>query len=454
MDGRQRKIFFSGIAGSGVSALAVFMADKGHIVFGSDRTFDKTPQHFLKTAFESRGITIVPQDGKVIDNTFNLVVFSTAVEPNSPEYKKAEDNRVPVKTRPDFLNELSTSYKTIAISGTSGKSTAAGLLAFLMSRLGLKPNFIGGGRVKQFKTPVNPGNSLSGESDYLVMEACESDGSIINYRPRHSIILNLALDHHPVEQTSRMFRTLIEKTEEEVIINGDDKNLKGLKGGQAVTFSIQGPSPYHAESIRFNPFSTDFTLHGMRFSLSLPGIYNLYNALSCIAFLSERGIPLDEIVPVLPEFQGIDRRFDIHLNDGERLVIDDYAHNPHKISSLMSAVKRIREEICYIFQPHGFGPTRMMKKEYMETFINCLRTSDHLILLPIFYAGGTAVGDISSYDLAEGIKARGKSVAAVRERIGIFKNLHKYKTYVIFGARDDTLSELARDVAGALSMEG
>jgi UDP-N-acetylmuramate--alanine ligase len=448
MDYRQRKIFFSGIAGSGVSALAVFMADKGHIVFGSDRAFDRNPHHPLKIAFESRGITIVPQDGTAINNTFDLAVFSTAVEPDRPEYKKVRASGVPVKTRPDFLNELATSYQTIAVSGTSGKSTAAGLLTFLMNRLGLKPNFIGGGRVKQFKSPANPGSSLIGESDYLVMEACESDGSIINYRPKHSIILNLALDHHPVEQTSIMFRTLMEKTEEEVFINGDDDNLRSLRGGQTITFSIQNPSPYQAESINFKPFSTDFTLHRRRFSLSLPGVYNLYNALSCIAFLSERGIQLDEIKPVLPEFQGIDRRFDIHLNDGERLVIDDYAHNPHKISSLMSAVKRIRKEICYIFQPHGFGPTRMMKKEYMETFIDYLRTSDHLILLPIFYAGGTASRDISSHDLAEGIKVRGKSVSVVS------KGLYKYKTYVIFGARDDTLSDLARDVASALSGEG
>ncbi len=441
------KIFFSGIAGSGVSAIAAFMADKGHIIAGSDRAFDIDPGNPLRERFNAVGITIVPQDGSGIDNTFDFAVFSTAVEPDRPEAIKARELGIPVRTRPDYLAEITESFDTIAVSGTSGKSTASGMLAFLMARLGLAPNFISGGRVKQFKTPSHPGNSMTGDSDYLVIEACESDGTIVNYKPQYSIILNLAFDHHSVEKTSSMFEALMENTKGKVILNGDDENLNKIAPRDAVTFSINNESDYKAEQIEYKSFSTDFTLKGTRFSLSLPGKYNLYNALSCIAFLSGTGISMEDIAAVLPEFQGIDRRFDIYLNDGERLVIDDYAHNPHKISSLMETVRKLGKEVCYIFQPHGFGPTRLMKKEYIETFIANLRDTDHLILLPIFYAGGTAAKDISSNDLVREIKSAGKSVEVVEKRTDILDRVNEYRTYVIFGARDETLAEFAKEIS-------
>ncbi|MBI5664772.1 MAG: hypothetical protein HZC49_06765 [Nitrospirae bacterium] len=450
MQDKKQKIFFSGIAGSGVSAIAAFMADKGHIIAGSDRAFDLNPDHPLKKTFQSKNITIVPQDGSGLDSSFDLAVFSTAVEADKPEVLKAKELGVPVLTRPEYLTEITELFNTIAVSGTSGKSTTSGMLAFLMYKLGLSPNFIGGGRVSQFKTPFNPGNSLTGDSDYLVIEACESDGSIVNYRPQHTIILNLALDHHAVDVTAGMFKDLIQHTKGKIIINADDKNLSMMTGEKAITFSIDEPSDFKADEVGYKPFGTDFVLHKTRFTLSLPGRHNLYNALSCIALLSELGIKLNDIAAALPEFRGIDRRFEVHLNDGKHLVIDDYAHNPHKISSLMETVKRLRPKVCYIFQPHGFAPTRMMKREYIQTFVDNLHDSDHLILLPIYYIGGTASKDISSRDLAHEIHAAGKSVEVIESREEVLSRVNEYETYIVFGARDESLSDFARAVADRL----
>lgn len=454
------KIFFSGIGGSGVSAIAGFMADKGHTIVGSDRAFDKNPNHPVYGLLKSKGVNIVSQDGSGIDSSFDFAVFSTAVEHDQPEFLKAKSLGIPIKTRPEYLAEIVLGFKTIAVAGTSGKSTTSGMLAFLMQRLGLKPNFIGGGRVKQFKTKSNPGNSITGDSNLLIIEACESDGTIVNYKPEHSIILNLDLDHHSVEKTAGMFENLIKNTAGRVIVNADDNNLRSLESKfrnqeskeQLITFSIDNSSKYMATAIDYKPFSTDFSLYGTKFSLSLPGKYNLYNALSCIAILSEIGVPIKDIADVLHEFKGIERRFDIHLNDKKHLVIDDYAHNPHKISSLMQTISNIKKEVCYIFQPHGFAPTKMMKNEYIEVFIKNLRDSDHLILLPIFYAGGTVARDISSHDLANGIKAKGKSVEVVDNRRVILERLGKWNNYVIFGARDETLSDFAKEIAKLISM--
>jgi UDP-N-acetylmuramate--alanine ligase len=449
--GRPLKIFFSGIAGSGVSAIACFMADRGHTVTGSDRSFDNNPNHPLCTIFRSKGITIAPQDGSGIDPLFDFVVFSTAVEHDMPEFTKAASLRIPIKMRPEYLAELSSEFKTIAVAGTSGKSTASGMLAFLMNRFGMEPNFIGGGRIKQFKTKTHPGNSLAGSSTILVIEACESDGTIVRYKPEHLILLNLRLDHNTIDVTSEMFKTTMNSTKGMLLINADDQNLYRISPKNAITFSIDSPSKYRATDISLKPFSTAFSLNGIHFSLSLPGKYNLYNALSCIAILSEKGISLNSIASILPDFQGIERRFDIHLNNGKYLVIDDYAHNPHKISSLMQAIKNIRKGVCYIFQPHGYGPTRLMKNEYVEAFSQNLDDSDHLILLPIFYSGGTARKDISSHDLADGVRDNGKSVQVSEEREAVLKLLHKWDTYVIFGARDETLSDFARKIAENLT---
>ena len=433
-----------------MSAIACFKAEKGDAIAGSDRAFDINPFHPLKKTLESRGITLFSQDGSGIDNTLDLAVFSTSVEHNTPEFLKVKEMGIPLKTRPEFLADISASFKTIAVSGTSGKSTVSGMLAFLMSRLGMEPNYIGGGRVKQFKSSTNPGNYLAGNSDILVIEACESDGTIVNYRPQHSIILNLALDHHSVDETAKMFKSLISNTAKKVIINADDENLGKMASSDLITFSIHKPSEYTANEISFKPFGTDFSLDGVRFSLSLPGKYNLYNALSCLALLSQIGVPLADAAQVLPEFKGIDRRFDIYLDDGEKLVIDDYAHNPHKIANLMQTVKKIKGSICYIFQPHGFGPTRLMKDEYIRVFSDNLRGSDHLILLPIYFAGGTSIKDISSYILADGIKTGGGSVEVIEKRDAILRKLDEYKCYIVFGARDETLSYLAKQIAESI----
>jgi UDP-N-acetylmuramate--alanine ligase len=253
-----------------------------------------------------------------------------------------------------------------------------------------------------------------------------------------------------------MFDTLMDHTKNLIIVNADDHNLSSLSSTRmkdAVTFSLANHARYMPRDIVYRPLDTDFSLDGQRFTLSLPGQYNLSNAIACVAILSETGITLKEIAEVLHEFNGIERRFDIHLDDGIHLVVDDYAHNPHKISALMHAAQPLRERICYIFQPHGFGPTRMMKDEYIAAFSEGLRDSDHLILLPIFYAGGTASKDISSHDLARGIKRNGRSVEVVKDRNEVIRGLERSDNYIVMGARDETLSGLAQSIALLLGME-
>lgn len=451
MDKGLLKLFFSGIGGSGMSAIAGFMADKGHSIVGSDRAFDSNGDCKLSHLLQTRGIKIVPHNGSGINENFDYVIFSTAVEHTQPEYLAAKSLGLKIKNRPEYLIDITKNFKTTAVAGTSGKSTTSGLLAFLMQKIGLEPNFIGGGRVKNLSLNSHIGNYIAGSSDLMVIEACESDGTIVDYSPQNSILLNLQLDHHSIEKTSSMFEKFLQQTSAIKIINADDLNLKKLKILNPISFSIDSPSDYEAENITYLPFSSSFTVNKIRFKLSLPGKYNIYNALAAIAMLSEMGVPLKDIAHFIPLFSGIQRRFDIHFNTPNHLVIDDFAHNPHKISCLMQTVSKIKDRICYIFQPHGYAPTKLMKDGYIETFATCLRESDHLILLPIYFAGGNASKDISSDDIAKSVRARGKSVQAVRERKEILDRLSEWQNFVIFGARDDTLSDLAKDIAALLN---
>lgn len=435
-----------------MSALAGFSANKGHSVTGSDRLFGNNPHHPLRSRLENAGITIVPQDGKALSPLYNLVVSSTAVESDNPDLIRAQQLAITQQTRPEFLADLVSSYQTIAVAGTSGKSTVAGMLAFLMDKLGLKPNFIGGGRVKQFASLQSAGNYLVGDSPVLIIEACESDGTIVHFKPEHSIITNLSLDHHAIDKTAHLFEKLSHNTTGCVFMNNDDNHLAACAINNPVSFSLEKTSRYKAENIRCDPLKTTFTVKNQQFELSLPGIYNLYNAIACIAFLLEYGIDASTIAHALSAFIGLERRFDIHLNNGNNLVIDDYAHNPHKIANLVQTVQRLSASICFIFQPHGYNPVRLLKDGFIQVFAENLRDPDHLILLPIYYAGGTVAKDVSSATIAEGIRASGRSVEVIKDRKIILDKLHLWSDYVVIGARDDSLAEFAKAIADRVKL--
>lgn len=448
--GNIQKIFFSGIAGSGVSALALFMALRGHVVSGSDRQFDSGAVNPLKSTLEAAGIRIFPQDGSGITNDLDLMVMSTAVEMDRPEVVRAREFGSRIMSRPEFLASLSINHKSIAIAGTSGKSSASGMLAYALRRLEAGPNYISGGKVKDFRSPENPGNVLSGESDWLVMEADESDGSIVNYSPFHSVIANLSLDHNPVDETAGMFRKLIQNTSGRVVLNADDPDVMKLNTGDALTYSIiDSSSDLKADGISMEGRKVSFTVNGQGFVITQPGLHNIYNALAAIAVLHIMGFELNRIADAIAPFSGIERRFDVHMDRDGQMVIDDYAHNPHKISALMHTIATLSDSACYIFQPHGFGPLKLMLKEYAETFSSQLRENDRLFILPVYYTGGTVKRSIGPEDLAElcGATALKSRDALISE----IQNMPPYNCYAVLGARDDSLGSLADKIAVELS---
>ena len=439
-----------------MSAIACLCLDRGMRVTGSDRAFDQSPEHPIARVLKARGVELVPQDGSHPLATDTLMVASAAVEDDRPEVLTASRLGVPLMSRGEYLAGITNEFRTLAVAGTSGKSTTSGMLAYAMGALGLDPAFIGGGRLGQFKSNNNPGNYRKGESGILVVEACESDGHLSKYSAEHSIIMNIGLDHLGVESTLGLFRSLMENTSGSVILNADDEGLETLItdiNDNTLRFSVKDPSAdFFAEDISCSTLGSRFIVKGSKVELAMPGMHNVYNALAAIAALSLYGIKPEQAAPVLRGFKGIERRFEIHLNElgsGGALVVDDYAHNPHKISFLMRSMREISQSVCYIFQPHGFGPTRLMREEYASVFKELLRPGDRLVILPIYFAGGTVSKDISSGVLAMDVGA--DSLAPETRELALDELPEGYGAYVVFGARDDTLSGLASDVATMLS---
>jgi len=190
-----------------------------------------------------------------------------------------------------------------------------------------------------------------------------------------------------------------------------------------------------------------FTCRGISFRIGLPGRHNVLNALAVLSALDILGIPLESAVAPLAAFDGLVGRFDVRFaGSGGALVAYDYAHNPHKIRALFDAVAGIARgaSVGYVFQPHGFGPTRLMRNEYAETFRSLPGPADRCYLLPIFDAGGTARRDISSADLARDV---GENAVFVETREEIIDRAGSHPVWIVFGARDGTLGDLADGLA-------
>jgi UDP-N-acetylmuramate--alanine ligase len=346
------------------------------------------------------------------------------------------------------------------------------MIGHILTQAGRDPTIINGGAMKNFRqqgapepgtpepgAPVGgrPNNMRSGSSDMIVIESDESDGSIVNYRPALSVITNISKDHKDIHELKKLFGTFAGQTTEKIVINADCPNISSLNldTGRTVTFSLENNSLYKAESLRLEPFGSSFECQGhgcqgQRFHLRVPGLHNIYNALAAIATASCLGIPTASIQEALEGFQGISRRFDL-IGEVEGIrVIDDFAHNPDKIAATLKACTLLRSRLIIVFQPHGFGPTRFLKEELVDSLVSGMSDRDVLFMPEIFYAGGSVSRDISSRELVQSISARGREARYGENKQAILKPLVEETrpgdAVVVMGARDDTLTLFCREI--------
>ncbi|GAB4033864.1 MAG: UDP-N-acetylmuramate--L-alanine ligase [Elusimicrobiota bacterium] len=447
------KYYFVGIAGFGMSALAQIARGQGHEVWGSDRNFDSGKAEKLREKFIEKGIRICPQDGSALDKSFDAAIFSTAVEESNPEFQKASGLGIKIIHRSDFLAQYVNRFKTIAVSGTSGKSTVTALIYHILERNGFSPWLITGGALNELIEKGEIGNAACGKSEWLVIEADESDGTLVKYRPYAGVILNISKDHKDISQLMDIFKTFAANSGK-LFVNADD-SLLGDISGRKFFFGLKSDETRFSDiELRFD--SSSFKLNSVPFELPLPGLHNVANLAAAARVCCEvASISMRQVAEAVKDFKGVYRRFNLLGEKNGVLVIDDFAHNPAKIEAALSAASlEIKGKIIAIYQPHGFAPTRMLKNELIESFARSLRSEDLLIMPQIYYAGGTVSKDISSLDIVKALQSKGKRGIYFENRSDIPAQIKKLAMpkdrVIVMGARDLTLRDFALDILNSL----
>ncbi|WP_426255234.1 glutamate ligase domain-containing protein [Sphingomonas sp. DC2300-3] len=516
---QNQRFFLVGIGGSGMLPLATILAGRGAIVEGSDRGLDqgRVPAKF--DSLIARGIRLHPQDGSGIVSAEQIVVASAAVEDTVADIVTATRLGCARMSRAELLSTLfNASELPIGIAGTSGKSTVTGMIGWILHAVGRDPTVMNGAVMKNFAAPDAPfASALVGANrkeggDAFVSEVDESDGSIARYVPRVAVLNNVSLDHKALDELRRLFADFAGKAEV-VVANVGDAETAALVAGMAnvVTVAVEAEADLRAENLAPEPFAISFDLIArspspfgrfapssrdgsdmppacpeqrgalftrraqreregapearkgegetrLRVQLGVPGRHNVANALAAIAAVAAAGIPPEQAVEAIGGFTGLRRRFDFVGAAGGVAVIDDFGHNPDKIAATLDTLHAFPGRLRILFQPHGYGPLKVMRRELVESLTQRLRPDDLLVLPDPVYHGGTVNREVTSADIVADLTAAGRDARHVANRAEaaalLVAEARPGDRIVVMGARDDTLSLLAAEMLESLRAKG
>ncbi|RPF70586.1 glutamate ligase domain-containing protein [Aurantiacibacter spongiae] len=462
--------FFCGIGGSGMLPLATIVKGLGGEVAGSDRSFDqgRTPEKFAW--LERAGFDLYPQDGSGITSGEQVLIASAAIEDSVPEVARAKELGCERLTRAELLARLfNAAPHSVAVGGTSGKSTTTAMLGWIMQRAGRAPTIMNGAVMKNFVTDDQPfASAVVGGGDTFVSEVDESDGSIALYRPEVALLLNVSLDHKSMHELRGLFGDFLGAAKR-AVVNFDDSEARDLAARcDSVTgFGIDHPDaalgvePGTIEDDRDGIGALlvdrrDGVGHSLR--LPMPGRHNLSNALAAIAAANAARVAVHDAAMALASFAGLARRFDVvGTSENGITVIDDFGHNPEKARATLRTLKAHEGRVVAFFQPHGYGPLRQMGEELAETIAAELDARDVAILCDPVYFGGTVDRSQGSERIVHLIRQAGGHAEYIAEREAVADRIATFARpgdrVVVMGARDDTLTTFARNLLERLRNE-
>lgn len=422
-----------------MSALAEALLALGYTVSGSDRTLDQGGDSEAVSVLRRAGLRVTTQDGSAITSATRALAVSTAIESDNPELLAAQRLGVEVVHRAALLARLAQHRRVIAITGTAGKTTVTALVGWLLEQSGFDPSVVNGGIVLNWRGPARLGNARVGRSDWWVLEADESDRSLLNFHPTHALITNISKDHFELDEVRDLFRRFAAQVSGTVV------------AGPGVAEYLDRPVVEPRFQIERAGTNWRIAYEGDQFETAMPGRHNAENAALAVALCRELGAPLDALREALPRFQGVHRRLEVvGVFRGAR-VIDDYAHNPAKLAASWRAAADGSARVLGWWRPHGFAPLALMHDELVESFAITLGSKDRLFVLPVFYAGGTAKRSVTSDDFVAALRARGVAAelapdyAALRARLDA--ETQPGDTLLGMGARDPELPRFARALA-------
>ncbi|WP_040950140.1 UDP-N-acetylmuramate--L-alanine ligase [Gorillibacterium massiliense] len=399
-------VHFIGIGGYGMSAIAKVMLELGYRVSGSDLV-----QQELTEKLAAKGAQVYI--GHEADHVrgADLVVYSTALSGDNVEMRQAEELKIPVLHRSQMLARLMNERKGVAVAGAHGKTTTSSMIALIMETCGKDPTYIIGGEI------VNLGsNAKAGKGDYVIAEADESDGSFLQYHPLMAVVTNIEADHlehyggdfQNLKEAYRKFLTQVKKGGKAVVC-GDDPHLSEMLpelGATAITYGIHNEADYMAYDLQLGDRTVTFQVrHGEdhlgSVTLSIPGKYNVYNALAALIVCMQAGLTFEIAAEAITGFRGAKRRFQVLGEVDDILVIDDYAHHPTEILATISAAKATGKRIIAVFQPQRYTRTYFLFDQFSRAFPE----ADEVIITDIYSpAGEKQIEGITSAKLVELIR--------------------------------------------------
>ncbi len=412
------KIYFIGIGGIGISAVARILHQQGKTVLGSDAARSEITEQL-----EAEGIKVFsPQQARNISEDIDLAIYSVAVPEDNVERMKAKRLEIPQITYPQLLGELMKGRYGIGVSGTNGKTTTTAMIGLIFLKAGLDPTIVIGGKTSHFG-----GNSRVGQGQYFIFESDEYRRAFDNYSPQAAVVTYIAADHldyyKNLDDIKKAFHDYLARVPRDgfIIINTDDPNsLEAAANSQAknITFGIEQAADYQAKNIKQESGRQTFDLYAQgktmgEISLQIPARYNIYNALAAVALALSLGIDFKIVRKTLDEFSGTWRRFEKLGRLGRAIIIADYAHTPDAVAKTIAATREFypNKSILAVFQPHQYNRT----KNFFNDFVLSLGAADEIIVPDIFYVKGRenpADFDVSSEKLAAAIKERGLAARA------------------------------------------
>ena len=422
-------LYFLGIGGIGMSALARYFKAKGYEVAG----YDRTPSP-LTHRLEDEGISIhYVDDPSLIPENIEFVVLTPAIPSNLMELNYLREKNVKIVKRAEVLGMLSRQHKALAIAGTHGKTTTTALVTHILMTANTKVSAFIGGIARNIDSNVVIG---SDKDDYVVMEADEFDHSFLQLSPYVSIVTSIDADHLDIygdyQHVTDSFNEFVNKTADDgLVIYHADLPIKTDK--KHVTYGLANANVM-AENIYVRDGETCFdvvvadspstpkSLRALRaLRMSLYGNHNVQNALAAIIMCSFIGVRQDDIRKGLATFKGVQRRFDIRVKNAKHVYVDDYAHHPAEIKAALTAARKVftDKELTVVFQPHLFTRTR----DFMDGFAESLSLADRVILLDIYPARELPIEGVTSAALLEKITSKDKILCSKEELLDTIKRI-------------------------------
>ena len=423
----------SGVGGVGMSALAQALLDQGAAVTGSDRLLDSGDLTDTLACLQRQGVRLCPQDGSGVTPQTARLVVSSAIEADNPEVVRALALGVPAVHRAAELARLVGGRRLIAVTGTCGKSTVTAMLGCLLEGAGFDPLVVNGAAVAGWVAGgARVASVRKGRGEWAVVEADESDKSLMVFSPEHAIITNASADHFGLGETLSLFASFRARVPG-VVIDGQQE-------------------PGGPEAVRLEGWGGSFTFEGVAYAVPLPGVHNVHNAWHAVRMARALGAAPATLAAALRGFGGVERRLQRVGVCGGAAVVDDYAHNPEKLAAAWTTLAAaFPAGVCAVWRPHGYAPLRKMLEGLVEVFARVCRPVDTLLLLPVYDAGGTADRSITSDVLASQVREKGVTVMPLKSVEEAEAQMRARAVpggaLVTFGARDPGLPRLAARLA-------